>query len=222
MCGDCEKAHKGSKATKSHTIIQNTDIIKQSRAEITGIITNLKKTKKSVSDKSSLIRKSVDGIQEAEKKQIGEVTKSIDDVIKMLQQHKTRLVQKVKDENLKITHSLETMCERLQKHESQIQSNMDFLTDLLQSEDVGTLAEMVVNVRSSQEKDEGQIRADLEAPGEGRSPVRVVVGRDWDPGMYIQVEVHEGVVAQARAQRGGTFSYANFISGTYTQLKHNI
>lgn len=192
LCLECELAHKRLKSSKKHLItpihVENEVIL----SCLKQTISELEKESEEITEKSEKIAETLKDVSELNKKQVTEVNNFIDEMINDMECHRESLHQMIKEGNDKYSICLTTSKEMFDKSQADIQTKIDFLNEMVASDEISVLSETLYCVDANIRDEIKEIKSKLPSfHPDMTSPVSVMKGCKWDLTKAIEVKIEK-------------------------------
>ena len=205
LCVDCQTAHKGSKATKDHKLVDFQELCEEKQRDIKRQMKQLRDTKNHVHQKTSSTKSLLKQIVDSEGKVIAEINKYRKSIIKEVDQHHDQLIEEVKSINKKLQDKLKESEKMFEQSEKKLEDKISFLSQVSESQDYSLMMDTLSNLSQQIEKDLQNIHAELPKVRPGvLSTISVLKGVNFDPQKSTTIKVTRSTVKYTREMTSHT------------------
>ena len=202
LCTDCQTAHKGSKATKDHKLVDFQQLCEENQRDIRRQMKKLQDTKIDVQQKGASTKKVLKQIVESEGQVIAEINRYRKAIIKKVDQHHDQLIEEVKSINESLQETLKQTEDMLEQYERNLDDKVSLLSQVSESSDYSVTMDILSNLSQQIEKDLQQIRSDLaKVNPDALSTISVLEGEEFDPIKSTRINTIQSIVEPPRELR---------------------
>ena len=215
LCSDCKIAHRGSRATEKHTLVDFLQLCDEKQGDFMPHINQIKDTKTKVQNNTSSAKSLLKQIQESEGMIIEKINNCRDDIKNRADQHHDKLIDEVKSLNKAFHDTLKETVILSEQCEQKLEHKVISLSQVSESQNYSLMMDTLSNLSQQIEKDLQTLLVDLpEANLDLLSTISVVKGDGFDPEKSTGIKVTHSTVKTKKmkphAMVGGTFFGLHF------------
>lgn len=189
MCESCDVTHSGIPVCQSHQVISRDQAVTGIQLSLQQTIATLQNDKEAIAKRSRDIAAKVKDVTNSKEQQMAEVNKVTDDFIKELDDNRNGVLHIIKAANNTVVNDLNAKKEIFDDGETEIKEKIDFLAQLVTSDDVSTLTETAKIVDEIIKSDIRKLKESFPVVNlDAGSPIYVQKGRKLDPQAFVKVQ----------------------------------
>ena len=211
LCKDCERAHRGSKATKDHKLIHFINMLQEKQRDIQREIKKLHDKRTEIQENVSSVASFTRQLHESKENLIAEVNKCRNYIKLKVDEHHDELIDEI---NITIENLQETLKETktlFGKCDSKLEEKVSFLSGVANGQDYFLMIDTLANLSQQIEKDLQQI--DRELPKFDscmKCPINVLKGEEWNAQTATQIELTHPMMRELKCYRKVSFCPAPY------------
>ena len=190
MCEDCERAHKGSKATKRHNLMAYDAMYISKKQELEKHIKRLQKEKALLLTSCKETGQDKKNIKVTQRQQLLEINKKKETLKSQIDDHYSKITYRVKAFNSQKSGAMEKCEQLLQECEQDLETKIGYLSEIVQCHDIDILNNTLHHLDEMTAKILHNSKKHLQTKEAWtKSSIEVKYGPTWDPAESINVKV---------------------------------
>lgn len=135
MCGDCENAHRGSKATRNHQFQSVEKLLKLQKMHIEDTIGDLQRVEAGIHKDFQSLQKHGKNLVKNEQSQLEKIDQEMHSLMSLLYDHREDMKSKVRDLYSRLRGELLVKAEVYEKVSHEMEDKIKFLQELVEGQD---------------------------------------------------------------------------------------
>ena len=198
MCADCETAHRGSRATKTHQVVEIVDLLKTHQLSLENCLECVDATKQEVGRKHMHNTELMNSIKESEVREIEKVNQIREKIKAQVDLHHDEIIAEVKRLHSNEQVTLAQTEAAIQKANADISETVKVLSNAMKSQDILLSFETVRDIRHEVSHKVNTIQSNLpDSKQNVKIPMTIEEGEGWNPLKSTWIKMTNGKQKQS-------------------------